>query len=287
MFQILQGFGFSVTPSREIKTLIDYSSSYDYVFSLLNRAPFRGSEILVSTLCEYFRRPYLGARPHVRAVAEDKYLTKLIARQLGFKVPAGQVYRSTDSAMDSPQFVGPYIAKPRCGASSRHITESCIQDLWSDLRPEVHRIMSTGDDVLVEEWIPGINLSLPVLGGEPPLTLPAYQLDSAKKGQLVTYEQKRGLDKGIKRFPYEDSLIYQEITSMAMTLYRELRPLDYLRLDFRVTDSNQIYFLEFNVCCNIGPESGFYDCAKRIGMSHSEMLTRILRHSFKRQEING
>ncbi len=287
MFKMLQGFGFRVTPSRDVKTLIHDASSYDYVFSLLNRAPFRGSEILVSSLCEYFRLPYLGARPHVRAVAEDKYLAKLIAQKLGFNVPAGQVYRSTDPAIDSPRFNGPYIAKPRCGASSRHITENCIQDLWSDLLPEVHRILTTGDDVLVEEWIPGINVSLPVLGGDPPLTLPAYQLSSVKKGQLITYEQKRGKEKGVKRFPYENSLVSKVINSYAMTLYRELQPLDYLRLDFRVTDSNQIYFLEFNVCCNIGPESGFYNCAKQLGMSHSEMLTRILRYSFKRQEING
>lgn len=287
MFKILQGLGFKVTPSREIKTLIHDASSYDYVFSLLNRAPFRGSEILVSSLCEYFGLRYLGARPHVRAVAEDKYLSKLIAQKLGFNVPAGQVYRSTDPAIDSPRFNGPYIAKPRCGASSRHITENCIQDLWSDLLPEVHRIIKTGDDVLVEEWIPGINVCLPILGDVPPLMLPAYELRSVKKGQLITYEQKRGSDKGLRRFPYENSLVYKEITRNAMTLYRELQPLDYLRLDFRVTDSNQIYFLEFNVCCNIGPESGFYNCAKQLGMSHSEMLTRILRHSFKRQEING
>jgi D-alanine-D-alanine ligase len=287
MFKILEGLGFKVTPSREIKTLIQSASSFDYVFSLLNRAPFRGSEILVSSLCEYFQLPYLGARPHVRAVAEDKYLAKLVAQKLGFNVPAGQVYRSTDPALDSPRFNGPYIAKPRCGASSRHITEDCIQDLWSDLLPEVHRILKTGDDVLVEEWIPGSNVSLPVLGGVQPLMLPAYQLSSVKKGQLITYEQKRRLDKGVKRFPYQNSRVGKEITSKAMTLYRELQPLDYLRLDFRVTDSNQIYFLEFNVCCNIGPESGFYDCAKQLGMSHSEMLIRILRHSFERQEING
>ena len=286
MFDLLEGLGFDVTPSRSVESLLDHPGSYDYVFSLLNRAPYRGSEILVSALCEYFRLPYLGARPHIRAVAEDKYVAKLVAKQLGFDVPAAQIFRATDSELMTPSFRGPYIAKPRCGASSKHITENCIQDLWRDLESEVRRLLELGDDVLVEEWIPGINISLPVIGGIPPSILPPYQLDSSKKGQLVTYEQKRGLEKSLKRTLFDNSAVYEEITRVALHLYRVLGPIDYLRLDFRVTELNKPVFLEFNVCCNIGPQSGFYACARQRGLSHREMLIRILDHSFKRQEIN-
>jgi D-alanine-D-alanine ligase len=286
MFALLGSLGFHVTSSRNVGSLIDHPSSYDYVFSLLNRAPYRGSEILVSALCEYFRLPYLGARPHIRAVAEDKHIAKLIAKQLGFHVPAGQIIRATDPELTPPSFRGPYIAKPRCGASSKHITENCIQDLWADLAPEVKRLLELGDDVLVEEWIPGINTSLPVIGGTPPLIMAPYQLDSAKKGQLVTYEQKRGLERSLKRSFFDNSGVSEEINRVALRLYTELGPIDYLRLDFRITEINKPVFLEFNVCCNIGPESGFYACASQIGLSHREMLIRILDHSFKRQEID-
>jgi D-alanine-D-alanine ligase len=285
MFALLVGLGFEVTSARTVEALLDGPGSYDYVFSLLNRAPYRGSEILVSALCEYFRLPYLGARPHVRAVAEDKYVTKLVSRQLGFDVPAGRVYKATDPELRAPSFRGPYIAKPRCGASSKNISEDCIQDLWDDLVPEVRRLLEMGDDVLVEEWIPGTNISLPVIGGVPPLVLQPYRLDSPKKGQLVTYEQKRGLEKSLKRTPFEDKDIYDEISRAALRLYSELEPIDYFRLDFRVDASSKPVFLEFNVCCNIGPQSGFYACARREGLSHREMLVRILGHSFMRQEI--
>jgi D-alanine-D-alanine ligase len=286
MFLLLKGLGFHVTPSREVKILFEQPKSFDYVFSLLNRAPYRGSEILVSAICEYFRLAYLGARPHIRAVAEDKYVAKLVAMQLGLNVPAGRIFSATDSELMPPSFRGPYIAKPRCGASSKYITENCIQDQWEDLVPEVRRLLELGDDVLVEEWIPGINISLPVISGTPPLILPPYQLDSTKKGQLVTYEQKRGKEKSLKRIPYENKAVSEEVDQAAQRLYRELRPIDYLRMDFRITDSNKPVFLEFNVCCNIGPESGFCACAKQKGLSHREMLIRILAHSFSRQEID-
>jgi len=240
----------------------------------------------VSALCEYFKLPYLGARPNIRAVAEDKYVTKLVARQLGFEVADGRVYRPSDTKLPSPSFAGPYVAKPRSGASSKHITEACLQDSWSDLVPEVRRLIELGDDVLVEEWIDGINVTLPVIGGSPPLILPAYELESEKKGQLVTYEQKRGIEKGVKRRGFDDEDMIREMNRLAEILYRNAVPIDYLRLDFRVTPTNRCVFLEFNVCCNIGPQSGFTACAEQIGLSHREMLVRILTHSFERQKIN-
>jgi D-alanine-D-alanine ligase len=286
MLTLLEELGFIVTSARATQVLLDQPKAYDYVFSLLNRAPHRGSEILVSALCEYFKLPYLGARPNIRAVAEDKYVTKLVARQLGFEVPAGQVYRGSDTRLQAPSFPGPYIAKPRSGASSKHITEACLQDSWSDLIPEVRRLIELGDDVLVEEWVEGLNITLPAIGGSPPLILPAYELESEKKGQLVTYEQKRGIEKGVKRRAFTDEDIIREMNRLAATLYANVEPIDYLRLDFRVTPLNRCVFLEFNVCCNIGPHSGFSACAEQIGLSHRQMLVRILTHSFERQKIN-
>lgn len=285
MFSLLESLGFHVTPARDVRILIEQPKSFHYVFSLLNRAPYRGSEIFVSALCEYLQLPYLGARPHIRAVAEDKYITKLIAAQIGLRVPAGKVFRATDSTLIPPSFPGPYIAKPRCGASSKYISEDSIQEVWEDLVPQVHRLLTFGDDVLVEEWIPGVNITLPVVGGEPPEVFPAYQLLSQKKGQLVTYEQKRGKEKTVKRVAYENEDVSRRVQQYAQNLLVELKPIDYLRLDFRVTGSDEPIFLEFNVCCNIGPQSGFYACARERGYSHRELLARILNYSFGRQNI--
>src|SRR5881396_1146529 len=64
IFNLLASLGLAIEPSRDVTALFEHHSSFDYVFSLLNRAPYRGSEILVSALCEYFHVPYLGARPH-------------------------------------------------------------------------------------------------------------------------------------------------------------------------------------------------------------------------------
>lgn len=38
--------------------------------------PFRNSEIFISSVAEYYKIAYLGARPNIRALAEDKHLSK-------------------------------------------------------------------------------------------------------------------------------------------------------------------------------------------------------------------
>ncbi|HWZ44585.1 MAG TPA: hypothetical protein VNW97_14005 [Candidatus Saccharimonadales bacterium] len=286
IFELLSNLGLKVESSREVKSLIEGNAQFDYVFSLLNRAPYRGSEILVSSLCEYYHLPYLGARPHVRAVAEDKLIAKTVARQLGFPVPQSRTYHRDDDESFPPEFRGPYIAKLRCGAASKHLTENCIQDLWEDLIPEVRRLREQEDDVLVEQFVPGTNISLPVIGGDPLVVLPAYRLLSPKKGQLVTFEQKRRIDGGLERKILDDPFVYDQLRAFGVALYQQLRPLDYLRVDFRLTELGVPVFLEFNVCCNISSKSGFYMCAKQTGMSYREMIVRILRHSFQRQEID-
>src|SRR5258706_15642780 len=68
MLSLLGSLGFMVTPSRNGKALIDHFTEDDYVFSLLNRAPYRGSEILVSALSEYFKLPGIGALATVNVV---------------------------------------------------------------------------------------------------------------------------------------------------------------------------------------------------------------------------
>lgn len=61
----------------------------DYVFSLMNRFAMSRPEIFISSYCEFIQIPYLGAPPNIRAIAEDKLLTKMVFRSLELNVPEG------------------------------------------------------------------------------------------------------------------------------------------------------------------------------------------------------
>ena len=285
IFSLLCDLGFQVISART-PTLILGGERFDYVFSLLNRAPYRGSEVFVTALCEFLHTPYLGASPHIRAVADDKHVAKHVARSLGIRTAEWTVIRSLDDLLRPAPFSGPYFAKPRSGASSRYLAEDCFQDTWRGLLEPVNRLLAdSGEDVLVEAFVPGMNVSLPIVGGNPPHCLPPYETLSPNRGGLVTYAQKRRLDRTLRTRTIDDSRLLSAVNDVGVALYTALRPVDYLRVDIRVLPDGTPVFLEFNVCCNIGPMSGFARSAFHAGWSHRELIVRILRFSFERQQV--
>jgi len=108
----------------------------DYIFSLLNRAPYRNSEIFISALAEYFGIPYLGSRPNIRALAEDKHLAKTMAKHCGIATAQWIIADVDEQLKSTPPFPGPYFVKPRFGASSKFIDETSICPLWDDVKKQ-------------------------------------------------------------------------------------------------------------------------------------------------------
>ena len=80
IYQILSDMFPKLVTATEASFILENHNKIDYGFSLLNRAPYRNSEIFVSSLLEYFKIPYLGARPNIRATAEDKQLAKALCK---------------------------------------------------------------------------------------------------------------------------------------------------------------------------------------------------------------
>lgn len=202
IYQILKSSFPNLTCANSVEPLLDKSNKYDYVFSLLNRAPYRNSEIFVSALLEYLKIPYLGATPNIRALAEDKHLAKMVAVYSGIKTPNWITIDSNASISNTEPFVGPFFVKPRFGASSSFIDESSIIYSWEQAKAKIKELQNHNLDVIVEEFVNGTYYSLPILFNENvPIFLPAVKEESTLKGNVVTYRQKRKLEAGLRTYP--------------------------------------------------------------------------------------
>lgn len=285
IYQILKNIYPKTVCCRDVNTLINESNSYDYVFTLLNRAPYRNSEIFVSALLEYFNIPYLGARPNIRALAEDKHLAKIAAKYAGLNTPEWITIDSNEAVPAKQPFVGPYFVKPRFGASSAYIDESSIVTYWQNAKEKIIELQRYGLDVIVEKFIDGIFYSVPIYFDDfAAVHLPAVKEKSALKGNVVTYRQKRKLDPGLSRTINLDSTLETELVRQSDAFLKLVTPIDYTRLDFMVTPKT-VEFIEFNVCCNLGRQSAFCISADAVGLSQSDLVMQILRNSLKRQQL--
>lgn len=280
IYNILKQSHFDFTSSNDIKELINNHDNYDLVWSVYNRLGFRNSEIFVQSLCEYYKIPYIGAAPNVRAMIEDKSMSKQLAEHLNIPtakwVVASQQYPLNKIA----PFQGPYFIKPRFGSASIGIDESCLCESWEAVRKKANRYFSAGTEVIVEKYINGTYYGVPVMScdtGDPIVAVPHFQT-STKKGNIITNAQKRFTDGGMKRFISQDISLNKQLVHFTKSYYMEMQPCDYARLDYIVEDYTGIpYFLEVNALMNLGLNGGFVASFLASGFnSYDSIIQHIL-----------
>lgn len=286
VFELLKHECNNLVSSRDPGILLQSGLDFEYIFSLYNRMPFRNSEIFVSSLAEYHGIPYLGARPNIRALAEDKHLGKMLATYAGVPTAKWTVVNVGESISEL-RFQGPYFVKPRFGAASKHIDEASICDTFQEVAERTQYLHSLDLDAIIEEQVDGIYFTSPVLQnfGEP-VYLPCIEEISVLKGNVATYEQKRKITDGLYRTINRDKTIESQLQTYSKRMFSLVQPLDYTRFDFIVDRHTGIpSFLEFNVCCNLGEHSTVSQAAKHAGIDYKSLLNNILYSSLYRSQL--
>lgn len=276
------GLGLDVDSRSDLDAVPQAFEGRNYVFSLYNIAPFRNSEIYVSALAAKAGIACMGAPANIRALAEDKWLTKLAAQALGIPTPAGTVF-GPGAPIRAPDFAGPYVAKPRFGAASTGIDAESAQADFDALAARIGALAPTADECLVEQVFGTFDVTLPILVGEDgPVALPPATQTTDSPYGLFTHRQKRRLAPGLVRdFPGEEPWL-APIVADALRFARAVEPYDYMRCDFRVGPEGHA-LLEFNLACSIGSAMAFAQCARRVGISSEALVEHILATSLDRQ----
>lgn len=281
IWEALVDLGYSVRSSNHPTSALFLGRDIDFVFSLYNRMPINNSEVLISAFCEYVRVPYLGAPPNIRALAEDKWLSKLAAKTLGIPTVDGVPYRR-DTLEQAPPFPGPYFVKNRFGAASEGITADSLQDTWMGAKRIAANLMDQGMSVLVEQYAPGVDVTVPILGGDPPIMLGIVHPRSNKTGSILTEDLK--MDDPLGYRMYDAGSKTDDFFSDVIALWGAAGPMDYLRMDYRYDEfTGQRKFLEFNLCCYLGYSGAICLAGREHGLSQSDILGHAVEFGLRRQ----
>ena len=288
IYQILTNNFEVVISSNNPSVILNPPKEINYVFSLFNRFQIRNSEIFVSSVAEYYKLSYLGAPPNIRALAEDKYLTKMLAQYANIPTAKGVVYSKLDNILQKPQFSGPYFVKPRFGASSMYIEIDSVCNTWDEAKKRIYKLFESDQDVIMEEFIDGVYYTSPVLNNySNTILLPCIEEISNLAGNVVTYEQKRKFRCGLTRQILGDKNLTNQLLNYSKKLFSHIQPLDYTRFDYIVDREKGIpHLLEFNVCCNLGENSTISQAAKHIGINYEQLILNIINSSLWRAGLS-
>jgi D-alanine-D-alanine ligase len=194
--------------------------------------------------------------------------------------------RTQDAALGTLPF--PVIVKPAWEGSSKGIRSKCLVDRPADLPGVVEWLRSDHrQPVLVEEYVEGDELTVGVLGNDPPEILGVMRVlpVGAKERFIYSLEVKRDYERQVRyecpaRLTEADT---EAVRRSALAAYRVLGCRDVARIDFRLRGGVP-YFLEVNPLPGLDPESSdLVIMAGRLGWSHDELIGAVLRHAQRRQ----
>jgi len=211
--------------------------------------------------------PYTGSGPLASALAMDKDLSKRLFRATGVPVPAW--FMAPVGPEDVSTALGwPVIVKPSKQGSSVGLT---LVKKAQDLDNAVKLAERYDDEVMAEQFIPGRELTVGVLGDMP---LPVGEI--VPKHELFDYVTKYTPGMSDETFPAKiDTLLARQLQEYALMAHRALKLSGYSRIDFRVSPEGDIFCLEANSLPGMTRTSLFPQAAQAAGIPFPELCERI------------
>lgn len=284
----------TVVPVGEVAPLVAAMEQNrpDLVINLCESlaADSRG-EMAVPVLLDLLRLPYTGSSGLSLGLALHKHKAKELLQARGVPTPAFRVAERRDQVarVDLPY---PLIVKPlREDASVGVDFDSVVSDRAS-LDRAVRTVLNRfHQPALIERYIAGREIYVPVLGNRPRTTLPLTEIrfGAAFKGrpQIVSYRAKWEADSPECRdspaVPCAlDEAAQQALRTVALEAFAALECQDYGRVDLRLAPDGTAYVIDINPNCDLHPDAGFAKAAAAAGIGFRALAVRLVEIALER-----
>ncbi len=248
----------------------------DVVFPALH-GPF-GEDGTVQGLLELAGIPYVGAGVAASALCMDKDLFKAVLRDRGIPVAPNITLRPGD-AVSNP-FGYPVFVKPARLGSSVGISKA--HDA-AELDEAVALARRHDDKVLVEEFQPGVEVEVGVLGNREPVASVVGEIVS--RGEWYDFDAKYaegGMELIVPaRLPHDVS---ERVRALAVESYVATDCEGMARVDFFVRPGDAVVVNELNTIPGFTATSVYAKLFAASGVPYADLLDRLVELALERHE---
>ena len=271
----------------------------DIVFNIAEGLHGIAREAQIPAILEMLQIPYTGSDPLTLATCLDKSRAKEILSYYNIPTPSFAVIRKRDE-FGSIRF--PAIVKPLHEGSSKGIFNSSLVANQFELARQVSHVLDNYEEpALVEEYLPGREFTVAVLGnGSDARILPVIEIrfDSLPSGvnPIYSYEAKWIWDRSDNPLDIFDcparisDTLRAEIEGVCLRAYNVLRCRDWSRIDIRLDADGRANIIEINPLPGILPDprdnSCFPKAARATGMSYARMIQSVLDSAILRYRLS-
>jgi D-alanine-D-alanine ligase len=232
---------------------------------------------------ELLNLPYTG--PDALLYDPPKELMKYVAYTCGVNTPPYVLVKSLQQLKDvTSKLSFPLFIKPAKAGDSLGIDGDSLVKNLAGLEMKAAQLLEEYQEILVEEYIPGREFTVLVVA------------DTKDKSKCTVYNPLEFVFPAGKKFktyslktselhkecniPCNDISLAGRLKESAVKIFSAFNGVGYARLDFRVNNKNEIFFLEINFTCSVFYEKGYEGSADYILMNEpsgkEEFLHKII-----------
>lgn len=257
------------------------------VFNLLEEFNYETqSDYKVLALLDMMGIKYTGCNPKGLLLARDKAISKKILKHHRIGTPKFFTMSKKGTKKIPSHVSYPLIVKCLFEEASLGIAKASVVHSEEKLLERVNYIHTKlNEDAIVEEFIPGKEIYVGVLGNIKLSNLPLWELrfenaeDPAKEIYSEQakwnkkYRKRKGIHSQVADLPDK---IEKKIIKTVKETYRVLNLSGYARIDLRLTEENKIYILEANPNPNIASDDEFAESAKAVGIDYKDLIEKLI-----------
>jgi D-alanine-D-alanine ligase len=232
--------------------------------------------------------PFTGCGATGLTLCKHKGISKKILGYHRIRVPNFAVIQRGRRIARPGQLKFPILIKPVKEEASYGIAQASFVETDEQFRERVSFIHEKHDrDVIAEEYVEGRELYVSLIGNLRLRVFPIRELIFREvppnEPKIATYRAKWD-EEYRKRWGLRnrfadglDPTLAARIEQTCKRIYRLLTIDGYARIDLRLSDANEIYFIEANPNPILADDEDFALSAGKAGLSYPELIDRIIR----------
>jgi len=248
-------------------------------------------------LFEQLGMPFTGSDAYTLCVTLDKALTKKIVSGYGIPSPRARfVTRETLRAGGLDDVIFPVILKPNYEGSSKGITQASVVDEPTELSRLIEDTLAVyPEGVLVEQYVPGVDIAACFLEGLPPgermmvpvecVIDPAYPVVHP----IYDFDLKHSARQHVIRRvpPSLPAPVVDRIRSMSERVALALGLRDAAKIDLRVSPSGQVWFLSATALPSFDASGALFAASAQHGLNYTQTILTTLKSAAVRAGLGS
>lgn len=223
---------------------------------------------------------YTGSSPFAVALMNNKHYTKLAIKSNEVNIPSGFMIDKGE-VINEDQFASlkyPLIIKPNNDGFSIGITSESVVHDYNQAINQISLLFNDFDEIIVEEYISGIDASVFLIGNKNIFSVNeviAYKTHGKFHQEYSVRDVHTKANKLSEKYTgdaiFTKSTI-QKVKKISIDIFNDVHAYDIARIDYRIKENGEIYFIEANACPILSPQSDVAVVCNNMGITYPDFI---------------